>query len=158
MILYHGSNTEISKIDLAMCKPYKDFGKAFYLTTILQQAKEMAEKIVERFGGTPIVNAFEFDEKFASDLRVKTFSSANQEWAEFVMKNRNRNSSAIIDDYDLIVGPVANDDIAMLFRTFSSGFISIDALLQGLEYRKLNNQYAFKTEKAIALLQKRESV
>ena len=91
-------------------------------------------------------------------MRVKSFSSANQEWAEFVMKNRNRNSSAIIDDYDLIVGPVANDDIAMLFRTFSSGFISIDALLQGLEYRKLNNQYAFKTEKAIALLQKRESV
>jgi hypothetical protein len=157
MILYHGSNTEISKIDLEMCKPYKDFGKAFYLTTILQQAKEMAEKVAERFGGMPVVNTYEFDEKFASDLRVKTFSNANQEWAEFVMKNRNRNS-AIMDDYDLIVGPVANDDIAMLFRTFSSGFISIDALVQGLEYRKLNNQYAFKTEKAIALLQKRESV
>lgn len=157
MILYHGSNTEISKIDLAMCKPYKDFGKAFYLTTILQQAREMAEKVAERFGGTPTINVFEFDENFCSDLQVKTFSIANQEWAEFVMKNRNRNST-IMDDYDLVVGPVANDDIAMLFRTFSFGFISIDSLVQGLKYRKLNNQYAFKTNKAVALLQKRESI
>ena len=33
MILYHGSNCEIEKIDLTMCKPYKDFGQ--YLTTLL---------------------------------------------------------------------------------------------------------------------------
>ena len=36
MILYHGSNTEISKIDLEMCKPYKDFGKAFYLKKLVR--------------------------------------------------------------------------------------------------------------------------
>ena len=29
MILYHGSNTIIEKIDLSLCKPYKDFGKVF---------------------------------------------------------------------------------------------------------------------------------
>ena len=29
MILYHGSNTIIEKIDLSLCKPYKDFGKGF---------------------------------------------------------------------------------------------------------------------------------
>lgn len=34
MILYHGSNMKINKIDLAKCKPYKDFGKDFYCTTI----------------------------------------------------------------------------------------------------------------------------
>jgi len=28
MILYHGSNCEIEKIDLAMCRPFKDFGQA----------------------------------------------------------------------------------------------------------------------------------
>ena len=31
MILYHGSNVEIFDIDLSMSKPYKDFGRAFYL-------------------------------------------------------------------------------------------------------------------------------
>ena len=27
MLLYHGSNTDIKEIDLAMCRPYKDFGQ-----------------------------------------------------------------------------------------------------------------------------------
>ncbi|MBQ7078992.1 MAG: DUF3990 domain-containing protein [Fibrobacter sp.] len=40
MILYHGSNCEIEKIDLAMCRPFKDFGQAFYLTTILVEVQE----------------------------------------------------------------------------------------------------------------------
>jgi len=30
MLLYHGSNIDIKEIDLAMCRPYKDFGKGFY--------------------------------------------------------------------------------------------------------------------------------
>lgn len=34
MKLYHGSNTAIVRIDLARCKPYKDFGQGFYLTEI----------------------------------------------------------------------------------------------------------------------------
>ena len=32
MILYHGSNIEISEIDLQKSKPNKDFGRAFYLS------------------------------------------------------------------------------------------------------------------------------
>ena len=36
MILYHGPNVEIERIDLNRCKPYKDFGKGFYLTTLEQ--------------------------------------------------------------------------------------------------------------------------
>lgn len=38
MILYHGSNTPINVIDLTQCRPYKDFGKGFYLTTIEEQS------------------------------------------------------------------------------------------------------------------------
>ena len=34
MRLYHGSNIVIDSINLAMCRPYKDFGKGFYLTDI----------------------------------------------------------------------------------------------------------------------------
>lgn len=42
MKLYHGSNTAIARIDLARCKPYKDFGQGFYLTEIEEQAVQMA--------------------------------------------------------------------------------------------------------------------
>lgn len=34
MLLYHGSNTDIKAIDLEMCKPFKDFGRGFYLTVL----------------------------------------------------------------------------------------------------------------------------
>ena len=50
MILYHGSNLKISKIDLSKCIPYKDFGKGFYCTTIKKQAEFMAERVVKRQG------------------------------------------------------------------------------------------------------------
>ncbi len=44
MVLFHGSNTDIKVIDLAMCRPYKDFGRVFYLTEIEEQAKKMATR------------------------------------------------------------------------------------------------------------------
>ena len=44
MKLYHGSNITIKQIDLSMCKPYKDFGKGFYLTEIKEQAEQMAKR------------------------------------------------------------------------------------------------------------------
>ncbi|WP_297702090.1 DUF3990 domain-containing protein [uncultured Fibrobacter sp.] len=158
MNLFHGSNCDIKNIDLAMCKPYKDFGQSFYLTTILTQAREMARKVAERFGGNPVVNEFIFDDNDLSSLKVKVFPEPNQEWAEFVMANRSRTISHPADQYDLIVGPVANDDIATLFRTFDLGVIKIDELVQGLKSRKLNNQYAFRTERAIAFLQKKGNI
>jgi len=43
MILYHGSNVEIGTIDLGRCRPYKDFGKGFYTSPILEQAWNFQE-------------------------------------------------------------------------------------------------------------------
>ena len=37
MLLYHGSNMAIVDIGLRICRPYKDFGRGFYLTTIETQ-------------------------------------------------------------------------------------------------------------------------
>ena len=74
------------------------------------------------------------------------------------MANRSRNQKHPADEFDLIIGPVANDDIATLFRTFAINVITIDELVNGLKSRKLNNQYAFRTMKAISFLQKRPSV
>ena len=41
MILYHGSNVAIEKIELEKSKPYKDFGKGFYLSENEEQAIEI---------------------------------------------------------------------------------------------------------------------
>ena len=60
MILYHGSNFQIERIDLAKCNPYKDFGQAFYLTSEKGQALDIALARVDIFGGKPVINAFIF--------------------------------------------------------------------------------------------------
>ena len=73
------------------------------------------------------------------------------------MENRRRNKVHPADEFDLIIGPVANDDIATLFRTYEIGVITLDELVHGMKSRKLNNQYAFRSERAIGLLQKQAS-
>ena len=54
MRLYHGSNIDICDINLAMCRPYKDFGRGFYLTDIQQQAEKMEERVSRIYGGVPV--------------------------------------------------------------------------------------------------------
>ena len=51
----------------------------------------------------------------------------------------------------------ANDDLALLFRQFSEGTISVETLVSEMKFKKLTDQYSFHSEKAIALLKKKES-
>ena len=161
MILYHGSNTKICEIELNKCKPYKDFGKGFYCTTIKKQAEFMAERVVKRQGGIKTVNIYELDEKIFEDkeLNIKKFDKPSKEWATFILNNRDRNfdftsnkESNFDNKYDLVIGPVADDDIIVLFRTFVNGLIDIDTLIKELTYKELTDQYSFHTEKSLKYL------
>ncbi len=163
MRLYHGSNTEINKIDFSKCRPYKDFGQGFYLTTIQEQAEKMATRVSRIYGGTPCVTIFEFDEAALYDnhLNCRIFENPSKEWAIFVINNRNRNFSPVVDlecnldcKYDLVIGPIANDDLALLFRQFSNGLIGVDTLVKEMEFKELTNQYSFHTKKALQYLNK----
>ena len=93
MKLFHGSNVDIDSISLAMCRPYKDFGRGFYLTDIEEQAERMAVRVSRIYGGTPVVNSYEIEDDFRyiPDLRIKDFGvQTTEEWAKFVMNNRSR--------------------------------------------------------------------
>lgn len=161
MILYHGSNTKIDEIDLNKCRKYKDFGQGFYCTTIKKQAEFMAERVVKREGGIKTVNTFKLDESIFEDkeLNIKKFDKPSKEWATFILNNRDRNFKLIDskecntdNKYDLVIGPVADDDIIVLFRTFVNGLIDIDTLIRELTYKELTDQYSFHTEKSLKYL------
>ena len=162
MILYHGSNIDINNIDLSKCRPYKDFGKGFYLTAIKSQSEKMAERVARIYGGTPVITAFEFDKNnIPSSINVKNFNNPTEEWAKFVINNRNKNFTNISDvscnsdfKYDIVIGPVANDDLALLFRQFTIGYINIETLVNEMKYKKLTNQYSFHTQRAVSLLKR----
>ena len=55
MRLYHGSNIVIDNINLAMCRPHKDFGQEFYLTDMEEQAEKMAIRVSRIYGKMPVV-------------------------------------------------------------------------------------------------------
>ena len=164
MQLFHGTNTDIKKIQLSFCRPFKDFGRGLYLTEIYEQAAAMAKRVVRLYGGVPIVNMYELDASVFSDsrLNIKQFGNEPSEaWAVFIINNRNKQFHDISsmdcnhdNKYDIVIGPVANDDISTLFRQFSDGVISQKALMEGLTYKKLSNQYSFHTEEAISFLKK----
>ena len=165
MILYHGSNVNVTEVDLSKCRPHKDFGKGFYLTDIREQAVTMARRIVRLYGGSPWVSMFDFNEAAlsAGDVKTLVFDKPSKDWALFVMNNRDKRFKNINDllcnydcKYDIVTGPVANDDIAYLLRIFSGGLIDIDALIRGLEYKSLSSQYSFHTEKSLQYLQPAE--
>ncbi len=156
MILYHGSNIAIETIDLGKCRPYKDFGRGFYLTDIREQAQRMAARAVRMFDGSPEITSFEFDldDAIRAGLKVKIFESPDREWAKFVMQNRDFNVPQPAHDYDIVVGPVADDTIARLLRMFTENFIDEEQLLRELTFSKVTSQYFFHTEASIALLKK----
>jgi hypothetical protein len=159
MKVYHGSNQEVAQIDLAKCNPFKDFGRGFYVTSIHQQAVEWAKKVAHRRGGTPTLNVFDFDDSALQTLKCKEFSEPTAEWGEFIINNRNRdfkdfsNELSNFDNkYDIVHGLVANDDIATTLETFILGLLPLSELGKVLQYRKLNDQYSFHTERALEYL------
>jgi len=156
MKLYHGSNTAFKEIDLAMCRPNKDFGRGFYLTPDRVGAEKMAQRSVKRYGGRPYVMTFEFDDAVLSELPVKRFQSPSEEWAMFVMANRRPSKEASDHNrdnrYAVVTGLIANDDLALLFRQFELGLATVEMLVREMRFKQLTIQYSFHTEQSIKAL------
>lgn len=152
MILYHGTDTYIDRIDLNACKPFKDFGKGFYLSSDYDQAMELAKARAEASGRNPIVHSYEFDEAilYSSELSIKLFDSYSEEWARFVLENR---EGICHKHYDIVYGPIANDKVGAQIRLYREKFITLKEFMSRLKYMKgLTFQYYFGTERAIEKL------
>lgn len=154
MVLYHGSNMTIDEIDLTKSRPYKDFGKAFYLSEDEEQAREMAHFKVLTGGGSVEISVFEFDESSLKGLKVKRFEEYTEEWAEFVYNNRDERQD-YQHDYDLVYGPIANDTVGVQIRDLRERKISLAEFLKNLHYHKgITFLYAFCTFVAISKLKR----
>ena len=153
MKLYHGTNVDFDVIDLSKSNKYKDFSQGFYLTAIRKQAEQLAVKKARLFGGYPIIQEYEFDEALLNDgnLNVLIFEEPTAEWAEFIFKNRNRDSR-FIHEYDIVIGPIADDGVAYLLNRYEEGSYTIEELARELKYKKLNSQYFFANSRVVSLL------
>lgn len=156
MTLYHGTNAAFETIDLTRSKPNKDFGRGFYLSANQDQALEMAKTKVEQLEtGTPTVIAYNVDETQLAELKVLRFDEYSEEWAKFILLNRNNSSNKPAHDYDIVIGPIANDRVGVQLWRYETHSIDLPTLVHNLRYMKgVTIQYYFGTDRAIKLLRR----
>lgn len=156
MILYHGTNAVFDEIDLTKSKPNKDFGQGFYLSREFTQAMDMAKIKVEQLeSGVPTVITFEADETKMLSLKVLRFDDYSEEWAKFILLNRNNASRQPAHDYDIVIGPIANDRVGVQLWKYENQSINLPTLVHNLRNMKgITFQYFFGTERAIKILKR----
>ncbi len=156
MRLYHGSDVEVIYPKILPEQRRLDFGAGFYLTTSEGQAKNWAETVRRRRSAeTAVLNKYEFDDNGMKKLKVLRFEGADGDWLDFVVANR---KGKLPDgEYDIIIGPVANDSTISVINDYMAGRFSKEIAIQLLMPQNLTDQYAFASEEAISLLQFKES-
>lgn len=152
MVLYHGSSQIVNNPKIIQPNRGLDFGNGFYTTSNKEQALNFALKVSARRAiDTPFVSVYNFDEGHAkNNLKILSFKSANRKWLDFVISNRKQVYTE--NEYDLIIGAVADDTIYNTIVLYERGQISFADTLRRLKIQPLFNQYVFCSEKAITYL------
>lgn len=100
------------------------------------------------------VTVYEVEDEKLSELRILRFDRPDEEWLRFVASNRRGNS--VVGKWDLICGPVANDQTMPVLSLYLDGMYDEQEAIKRLLPQKLKDQYTFITEKAIRLLKCKE--
>ena len=149
MTVFHGSICEVRTPDLSRSKKNIDFGPGFYVTTIRHQAERWAKRKAARLGGEAVVTEFNMLDDWSA-YRVKTFPVASVEWLDFVCACRKGGSDYC--KYDVISGPVADDDVFKTVDMFFRGLWDKEKTLSELRFSEPNDQYCFVSQEALTTI------
>lgn len=150
MILYHGSLEIVKQPKIMEASRPLDFGKGFYTTTSLQQALRWVKLRMEQSDvKVGYINMYEYSPM--KGLKVRRFRSANAAWVDFVHSNRSKMDFE--HDYEIVEGPVANDNVYLSFNLYESGIITKAELIRRLKTYKLVDQLLFHTERSLDALE-----
>ena len=151
MILFHGSNVEVKEPKLLKIQRTLDFGKGFYTTSDLEQATKWAKRTALRLHQDyGFVSVYEVEDDELTQLRILWFDAPDVEWLRFVVNNRS--GREVPAGWDIIAGPVANDQTASVIDLFLDGMYDEEEAIKRLLPQKLKDQYTFKTKEAIKIL------
>ena len=134
--LYHGSYVVVKEPRVIRRTKGRngDFGDAFYLTEIEEQArKRAAVKAIEESLKEGIVNVYTLNYKKATSLiNHKKFKEVNKEYLDFIAQSR----SGVSNDFDIIEGELADDKIYRYVDKYLQGKISYELFLEKAKFRK----------------------
>ncbi|MDY6392638.1 MAG: DUF3990 domain-containing protein [Bacilli bacterium] len=148
MILYHGSDVEVKNPKIIKSEKGRDFGCAFYLTPIKEQAERMAKR-KQRMNksASTVVSVFEFNEKEINNLRYKSFKNPDLEWLDMIVECRTNPS--FNHGYDIVEGKIADDSVGETILFVIDGVIKKEDALERLKFQKINSQVAFCSEESL---------
>lgn len=141
-IVYHGSNVEVAVPRILQNGFYKDFGYGFYCTNYEKQAKRWA--MTKK--GESLINRYEYE--LCMDLKILSFDNMTDEWLDFVAKCR----MGIEHNYDIVEGPMADDQIWNFVEGFIDGRIPRKAFWELVKFNYPTHQIVFCTEEALKTL------
>ena len=151
MLLYHGSNIVVREPKILKSQRYLDFGAGFYMTSDFEQARKWAVRTAaRREEGVATISVFELSDDYVDRVKVRTFARPDRDWLRYITVHRTGNPPA--DDYDMVVGPVANDQAIRTVNNYLKGYFPEEVAIKLLLPQKLKDQYLFRTEKALDLL------
>jgi len=150
MKLYHGSTDIVEAPEIRNKSSSLDFGKGFYTTTSLDQARRWAKTKATRAAlKKGYVSVYEFDlEAAKAVLDIKCFSKPNEEWLLFVVRNRQGETPVVYRDID--IGPVADDALYETIILFEQGILSKEETIVRLNTESLQDQWTFHTARALS--------
>jgi len=153
-LVYHGSYARIDEINLSLSQKGRDFGRGFYVTKIRFQAEQWATRKGKWRKTEGAVTEFWLHEELMRTLKLKVlhFEGYTKEWLDFVVLNRNNPSEQQAHDYDIVEGPVADDEVAQRISDYMRGDITKEQFLSELVYAKPSHQICFCTDFSLRVL------
>ena len=152
IVLYHGSSVAVENPRIIQSRRTLDFGDGFYTTTNKNQAEIFAQKVfARRKTGVATVSVYEMDFESASrELQVLRFHLADENWLDYVIKNRR----GVYDGqfYDIVYGPVANDDVYLTIGVFEAGILTKEQVITALKVKRLYDQLVLKSTAVLSWL------
>ncbi len=140
--IYHGSNVIVEEPRIMINGHYKDFGYGFYCTKLEKQAKRWA--LTKR--GESIVNSYFYT--WNDKLKNCIFEQMTEKWLQFIVDCRR----GIEHRYDIVEGPMADDQIWDYVEDFMEGRISKMAFWELVKFKYPTHQIVFCTEAALETL------
>lgn len=153
--LYHGSGKWFENIDLKYTKAFKDFGRGFYLTSNLIQAQKWAQKKGERFGKAYIY-IYDVSHHLSAGLKILELLQYDAQWVDLIARSR---IEGYEPDYDIVYDRMADNqysgiaDILQRYRNHETGWQEVIRQIKWKDFEA--DQYCFKSEKALLLLQRK---
>ena len=149
--LFHGSDVSVENPKVEAGRAKVDFGRGFYLSSLLNQAKSWAKVIASRTRhGKPVLNCYDFDEEMAKNMsgaRYKVFKSYDMDWLNYVIDCRRGGELQL--QYDVVEGGVANDNVIDTVEDYENGIITVEQALGQLIYKKINHQICIRSQVVI---------